>query len=79
MITMARPKTYHIILTDDELKQLKSVIRKKETSRTVRCRCQIIIDLDEAHSDESKIQWHFQTGDAREKLISLYPAYVASD
>lgn len=26
---MARPKTYHIILTDDELKQLKFVIQKK--------------------------------------------------
>ena len=23
--------------------------------------------------DEAKIRWHFQTGDAREKLISLYP------
>ena len=23
--------------------------------------------------DTAKIQWHFQTGDAREKLISLYP------
>ena len=46
---MARPKTYHISLTDDELKQLKSVMRKKQTSKTVRNRCQIIIDLDEAH------------------------------
>lgn len=46
---MARPKTYHIILTDDELKQLESVIRKKQTSRTILCRFQIIIDLDEAH------------------------------
>ena len=23
--------------------------------------------------DKAKIQWHFQTEDAREKLISLYP------
>lgn len=55
---MARPKTYHITLTDDELKQLKSVIRKKQTSRTVRCRCQIIIDLDEAHG---KVLTHEQS------------------
>ena len=27
----------------------------------------------ERNRDEAKIQWHFQTGDAREKLISLYP------
>ena len=36
-------------ITDDELKSLKSVIRKTKTSKTIRCRCQIIIDLDEAH------------------------------
>jgi transposase len=46
---MARPKTYHISLTDDDLKVLKAVIRKKKTSKTIRSRCQIIIDLDEAH------------------------------
>ena len=26
----------------------------------------------ERNRDKAKIQWHFQTGDAREKLISLY-------
>lgn len=46
---MARPKTYHVSLTNEELKKLKSIIRKKQTSKTVRSRCQIIIDLDEAH------------------------------
>lgn len=46
---MARPKKYHISLTDEDLKKLKSAIRRKETSKTVRSRCQILIDLDEAH------------------------------
>lgn len=46
---MARPKKYRISLTDEQLKELKSVICKKQTSKTVRSRCQIIIDLDEAH------------------------------
>lgn len=46
---MARPKKYNISLTDDELKELKSVMCKKQTTKTVRNRCQIIIDLDEAH------------------------------
>ena len=55
---MARPKTYHISLTDDDLKKLKSVIRKKQTSKTVRNRCQIIIDLDEAHG---KVLTHEQS------------------
>ena len=46
---MARNKTYIISLSDDELKTLKSVIRKKNTSRTIKCRCQILIDLDVVH------------------------------
>lgn len=33
----------------------------------------------ERNNDEAKIQWHFQTGDAREKLISLYPTYITND
>ena len=55
---MARPKKYKISLTDDELKMLKSVMRKKKTSKTVRNRCQIIIDLDEAHG---KVLTHEQS------------------
>lgn len=46
---MAIPRKYKIQLTDDGLKSLKSVIRKNKTSNTIRCRCQIIIDLDESH------------------------------
>lgn len=54
---MARPKKYSIHLTETELKKLKSVIRKKETSKTIRSRCQIILDLDESHG---KILTHEQ-------------------
>ena len=46
---MARPRKYTIELIDDELKSLKSIIRKRKTSKTIRCRRQIIIELDEAH------------------------------
>lgn len=49
---MARKKTHVISLTDDELKALKSVVRKKSTTRTIKCRCQILICLDEAHSKQ---------------------------
>ena len=48
---MARPKTYVISLTDDEVKQLQSVIRKEKTSKTIRRRCQILLDLDESHGN----------------------------
>lgn len=43
---MARPKKYNVSLADDEVKELKSIIRKKGTTRTVRCRCQILLDLE---------------------------------
>ena len=32
----------------------------------------------ERNQNKSKIQWHFQTRDAREKLISLYPTVIIS-
>ena len=46
---MPRPKKYKIILSDKECQELKNIVRNKKTSRTVKCRCQIILDLDEAH------------------------------
>ena len=49
---MARPKIYTISLTDDELMKLKAIIRRKNTSKTIKCRCQILIDLDEAHGNK---------------------------
>ena len=44
---MARPKVYHIKLTDDERSKLDKVIRNKATCKTVLKRCQILRDLDE--------------------------------
>jgi transposase len=55
---MARPKKYIINLSDDDLKILKSKIRSKKTSKTIRSRCQVLIDLDEAHG---KVLTHEQT------------------
>ena len=46
---MARPKKYTIKLTDKELKELKSAIHKKDTSKMIRSRWQILIDLDKVH------------------------------
>lgn len=63
---MARPKMYHINLTDEELKLIKSTLRKKQTTKTVRSRCQILIDLDEAHG---KILSHEQS--AKSNVVCL--------
>ena len=46
------------VLTEDELKTIKSTLRKKQTSKTVKSRCQILLDLDEAHG---KVLTHEQS------------------
>jgi transposase len=55
---MARPKKYTINLSEEELINLKSIIRNKKTSKTVLSRCQVLIDLDEGHG---KILTHAQS------------------
>ena len=46
---MARKKKYNVILSDDDVKKLKAMIRKDSSPKTVKCRCQILLDLDDAH------------------------------
>jgi transposase len=58
---MARPKMYEITLADEDIKQLKSIIRKKTTSKTIRSHCQVLLDLDEAHG---KPMTHEQSANA---------------
>lgn len=48
---MARPKTYHIMLTDNEAATLRKVIKDKKTCKTVRKRCQILLELDETRGN----------------------------
>lgn len=64
---MARPKKYIIKLTDNEFKGLKSTIRKKKNSKTIRCRCQIILDLDEAHG---KVLTHEQSSKSNDICLA---------
>jgi transposase len=52
VILMARKKKYIISLVDSEVNRLKSIIRKKSTTRTIKCRCQILLALDEAHGKQ---------------------------
>jgi len=44
---MARPKKYIIHLSTDEKVKLKSLIKKKSTSKNILRRCQILLELDE--------------------------------
>lgn len=49
IITMARPKTNIIKLTDDDVKSLKKILKKKDTNQILSARCRILINLDENH------------------------------
>ena len=71
---MARPKKYRINLTEDEFKELKSIIRKEKTSKTIRCRCQIILDLDEAHG---KVLTHEQSAKSNGVCLATVANTVA--
>ena len=46
---MARTKKYSVHLSDDDVKRLKILIRKKDTSDTISNRCRVLMDLDEEH------------------------------
>ena len=77
VIIMARKKKYIISLTDDELLTLKSVIRKKSTNRTIKCRCQILIDLDEAHGKQfTQQQCAKSTGVCLSTVYNVIKYYV---
>lgn len=46
---MARPKQNHIQLSDDDVKQLKGILRKKDTTQATSNRCRVLLALDENH------------------------------
>ena len=72
---MARPRKYVIKLTDDELKTLKSIIRKSNTSKTIRSRCQIIIDFEYSCAATPQIR---QTGNRLSGLAeTVYASLLA--
>jgi len=46
---MARKRTYHIELSDEQVKVLKKQKKSHKTSSSVSTRCSILLDLDEKH------------------------------
>lgn len=48
---MGRNRKYYVNLTDDDVKKLKATIRKKDTSRSMIRRCQVLLDMDESHGE----------------------------
>lgn len=51
---MARPKKYVVRLTDEEVERLQKKAKRKNTSATIRDRCNILLDLDENHPPPAK-------------------------
>ena len=46
---MARPKKNHVQLSDADIKQLKGILKKKDTNQTTANRCRVLLALDENH------------------------------
>ena len=46
---MGRPQKYKVELSDEQIVELKSIIRAKKTSKMMIKRCQILLDMDENH------------------------------
>ena len=46
---MARPKKNKVKLTDNEVKCLKAILKRKDTNQILSARCRILINLDEDH------------------------------
>ena len=46
---MARPKKNRVQLSDADVKQLKGIIKKKDTNQTTANRCRVLLALDENH------------------------------
>ena len=60
-------------MAEIELNVMTRQCLSRRISTLDKLNCELSAWEMERNRDTAKIQWHFQTGDAREKLISLYP------
>ena len=60
-------------MAEIELNVMTRQCLSRRISTLDKLKCELSAWEMERNWDTAKIQWHFQTGDAREKLISLYP------
>ncbi len=63
-------------MAEIELNVMTRQCLSRRISTLDKLKCELSAWEMERNRDTAKIQWHFQTGDAREKLISLYPTPV---
>lgn len=60
-------------MAEIELNVMTRQCLSRRISTLDKLKCELSAWELECNRDTAKIQWHFQTGDAQEKLISLYP------
>ena len=60
-------------MAEIELNVMTRQCLSRRISTLDKLKCELSAWEMERNRDTAKIQWYFQTGDAREKLISLYP------
>ena len=60
-------------MAEIELNVMTRQCLSRRISTLDKLKCELSAWEMERNRDTAKIQWHFQIGDAREKLISLYP------
>ena len=60
-------------MAEIELNVMTRQCLSRRTETIERLRKELSSWEEERNKSKAKIKWHFQTGDAREKLISLYP------
>ena len=51
---MARPRKYVVRLTDEEVERIQKKAKRKNTSATIKDRCNILLDMDINHSPSIK-------------------------
>ena len=49
---MARPRVKKILLSDDQVRELKKVLKSAKVCDTVKCRCRVLLDLDMKHGTQ---------------------------
>lgn len=74
---MGRTKTYHVLLSEEEINTLQNTIRNKKTCKTIIRRCSILLELDE---NKAKHLTHMQIassfGVSKTTVSNIVKSYV---
>lgn len=76
-VTMGRTRTYHILLSKEEIADLQNTISNKKTSKTIIRRCSILLELDEKSSKQlTQIQIANSYGVSKATVSNIVKSYI---